>query len=214
MSAALPARIVLEDGRVFPGTSFGRPGEVVAEVVFNTTHTGYQEVLTDPSYRFEAVTFTVPILGIYGVVESEDDQSVQPQAAAIICREVSKRASNYRGRQTLPEFMDAQGLLGIEQVDTRSLTKHLRDAGSMIGVLTTGDEPDDELVDKAKAAPRMTGLDLAKQVTCAKPYVWNEPFVASSPREARCRRMSRLAPKSTTTTLPALPGATAGSGKA
>ena len=180
MSEPLPARIVLEDGRIFHGTSFGRPGEVVAEVVFNTTHTGYQEVLTDPSYRFEAVTFTVPILGIYGVVESEDDQAAGPQAAAIICREVSKRASNYRSRQTLPEFMDAQGMLGIENIDTRTLTKHLRDHGSKIGVLTTGSEPDDELVDKARAAPRMDGLDLAREVTCAAPYAWSERFGAEN----------------------------------
>jgi carbamoyl-phosphate synthase small subunit len=177
MSTSLPARIVLEDGLVFPGHSFGRPGEVAAEVVFNTTHTGYQEVLTDPSYRFEAVTFTVPILGIYGVVESEDDQSGQPQAAAIVCREVSKRASSYRSRQTLPEYMDEKGLLGIEGVDTRTLVKHLRDQGSKIGVLTTGQESVDELVDKARAAPRMTGLDLAREVTCRQPFEWGEGFL-------------------------------------
>lgn len=176
MTPSLPARLVLEDGRVFRGRSFGRPGEVVAEIVFNTTHTGYQEVLTDPSYRFEAVTFTVPILGIYGVASELDDESSGPQAAGMICREVSRRCSNWRARRTLPEYMEAAGLLGIEGVDTRSLVKHLRDEGSKMGVLTTGEEPDATLVDKARAAPRMDGLDLAKEVTCGEPYEWAEGF--------------------------------------
>ena len=173
---ALPARLVLEDGRVFRGRHFGRPGEVVAEIVFNTSHTGYQEVLTDPSYRFEAVVFTVPILGIYGVGDALDDESARPQAAGMICREVSRRASSWRSRRTLPEYLEATGLLGIEGIDTRTLVKHLRDEGSKMGVLTTGTEPDAELVEKARRAPRMDGLDLAREVTTAEPYEWAEPF--------------------------------------
>jgi len=180
MSESLPARLVLADGRVFSGRSFGRPGEVAAEVVFNTAHTGYQEVLTDPSYRFEAVTFTVPILGIYGVPDELDAQSARPQAAGLVCREVSRRASSWRARRTLPEFMAEAGLLGIEGVDTRTLVKHLRDEGSQIGLLTTGEEPDAELVEKARAAPSMTGLDLAREVTCAEPYPWAEGFAAET----------------------------------
>lgn len=176
MTPSLPARLVLEDGRVFHGRSFGRPGEVVAEIVFNTSHTGYQEVLTDPSYRFEAVTFTVPILGIYGVTGELDDESGAVQAAGMICREVSRRCSNWRARRTLPEHMEAVGLLGIEGIDTRTLVKHLRDEGSKMGVMTTGQEPDADLVDKARAAPRMDGLDLAREVTCSEPYEWSEPF--------------------------------------
>ena len=180
--AAPPARLILEDGRVFRGRSFGAPAEggVVAEVVFNTSHTGYQEVLTDPSYRFEAVCFTVPILGIYGVTSELDDQSAGPQASAIICREVSRRASSWRSRWTLPEYMEAHGVPGIEGIDTRTLVHHLRDHGSKIGVLSTGDEPDEELVERARRSPRMAGLDLAREVTTAEPYPWREGFAAEN----------------------------------
>jgi carbamoyl-phosphate synthase small subunit len=176
MNEPLPARLVLADGRVFHGRSFGAHAEVVAEVVFNTAHTGYQEVLTDPSYRFEAVVFTVPILGIYGVPDDQDDQSRGAQASAIICREVSRRASNHRSKRTLPEHLEAVGVPGIEHVDTRGLTKHLRDHGSQNGIITTSAEPDAALVAKVKAAPSMDGLDLAKEVTTKTAYKWEEPF--------------------------------------
>lgn len=180
MPSGLPARLVLEDGRVFRGRSFGAYAEggldVTAEVVFNTTHTGYPEVFTDPSYRFEAVTFTVPILGVYGVPGEVDAQSQGPQAAAILCREVSQRSSSWRATQTLPEYMAQVGLPGIEGIDTRSLVQHLRTEGAKIGVLTNGDAPDAELVDRAKASPHMAGLDLAKEVTTAEPYAWTEAF--------------------------------------
>jgi carbamoyl-phosphate synthase small subunit len=174
---SLPARVVLEDGRVFRGRSFGAAGQVVAEVVFNTSHTGYQEVLTDPSYRFEAVTFTVPILGIYGVADEADDQSAKPQAASILCREVSHRSSNWRARKTLPEHLAELGLVGVEQLDTRSLVKHLRDKGSKNGVITTdSDAPDADLVDLARSARHMAGLDLVREVTCQEPYTWDQRF--------------------------------------
>ncbi len=177
MAQQRPARLVLADGRVFHGRSFGADREVVAEVVFNTSHTGYQEVLTDPSYRFEAVVFTVPILGIYGVVgDGSDDQSGGPQASAIICREVSWRPSNYRSSKSLPEHLEALGVPGIEGVDTRSLTKHLRDHGSQNGLITTSDEPEAALVERARAAPSMEGLDLAREVTTKAPYAWTEVF--------------------------------------
>ncbi len=176
MAQQRPARLVLADGRVFHGRSFGADREVVAEVVFNTSHTGYQEVLTDPSYRFEAVVFTVPILGIYGVADESDDQSSGPQASAIICREVSWTASNYRSRRTLPEHLEALGVPGIEGVDTRSLTKHLRDHGSQNGLITTSDEPETALLARVKAAPSMEGLDLAREVTTKAPYEWTETF--------------------------------------
>lgn len=177
MAQQRPARLVLADGRVFHGRSFGADREVVAEVVFNTSHTGYQEVLTDPSYRFEAVVFTVPILGIYGVVgDGSDDQSSGPQASAIICREVSWRPSNYRSTKSLPEHLEAIGVPGIEAVDTRSLTKHLRDHGSQNGLITTSDEPESVLLARVKAAPSMEGLDLAREVTTKAPYAWTETF--------------------------------------
>ena len=187
----LPARLVLADGRVFPGRSFGAQREVVAEVVFNTSHAGYQEVLTDPSYRGQAVTFTVPILGIYGVADDQDDQSPPgkdrpqkggqgAQASAIICREASRRASSYRSHATLHEHLVAVGVPGIEGVDTRTLTKHLRDHGAQNGMVTTSAEPEATLVARVRAAPSMDGLDLAKVVTTAAPYRWEEGFKAQN----------------------------------
>lgn len=171
-----PARLLLADGRMFRGRSFGADREVTAEVVFNTSHTGYQEVLTDPSYRFEAVVFTVPILGIYGVTDESDDQSSGPQAAAIVCREVAWRPSNHRSRRSLPEHLEALDVPGIEGVDTRSLTKHLRDHGSQNGLLTTSDEPEAALLERLRQAPKMEGLDLAREVTTKAPYAWTEAF--------------------------------------
>jgi carbamoyl-phosphate synthase small subunit len=170
------ARLVLEDGRVFHGQSFGAATDAVAEVVFNTSHTGYQEILTDPSYRFQAVCFTVPILGIYGVAGDGDAQSAQPQAAALICREASKRASSWRATASLPDYMAEHGIPGIEGVDTRTLVKHLRDNGAKMGIVTCGDASDEELARRAATAPSMSGLDLAKEVTCSAPYPWTERF--------------------------------------
>lgn len=180
MAQQRPARLVLADGRVFHGRSFGAETEVIAEVVFNTSHTGYQEVLTDPSYRFEAVVFTVPILGIYGVADEGDDQSGGAQASAIICREVSWKASNWQSRRTLPDHLQAVGVPGIEGVDTRTLTKHLRDHGSQNGLITTSDEPVEVLLAKVKAAPSMDGLDLAREVTTKDAYRWTEQFGAAN----------------------------------
>ena len=136
----LPARLVLKDGRVFRGRSFGAFADgglnSVAEVVFNTSHTGYQEVLTDPSYRGEAVTFTVPILGVYGVPGHLDAQSNRPQAAAILCREASRRPSNWRSTMSLHDYLVQHRVPGIEGLDTRTLTQHLRDTGSQMGALS------------------------------------------------------------------------------
>jgi carbamoyl-phosphate synthase small subunit len=177
VSRGRSARLVLEDGRIFTGRSFGAEVDAVAEVVFNTSHTGYQEVVTDPSYRSQAVVFTVPILGIYGITGAADDQSASPQAAAIICREASLHSSNWRATQTLPEYMKAHGIPGIEGVDTRTLVMHLREHGAKQGIITCSDAPDAELVQRAKAAPSMAGLDLAKVVTCKTEYPWTEGFV-------------------------------------
>lgn len=175
-----PGRLVLEDGRVFPGRAFGAPVKAVAEVVFNTSCVGYQEVLTDPSYRFEAVVFTTPLLGVYGVADEGDAQSARPQAAAIICREVALRPSSWRAVRSLPEHLRELGVPGLEGVDTRSLVKHLREHGAMKGVVSCGDEPLEQLVAEAKAAPSMAGLDLAREVTTAAPYAWSEAFSAAT----------------------------------
>lgn len=177
----LPARLVLKDGRVFHGRSFGAYAEgglnSVAEVVFNTSHTGYQEVLTDPSYRGEAVTFTVPILGVYGVPGRLDAQSNRPQAAAILCREAARRPSNWRSASTLHDYLVKHKIPGIEGLDTRTLTQHLRDKGSQMGALCNDPAVSDaELVRRAKAAPSMEGQDLAKEVTTSVPYTWEEGF--------------------------------------
>lgn len=178
---SLPARLVLEDGRVFHGRSFGAYAEggldAVAEVVFNTSHTGYQEVLTDPSYCGEAVTFTVPILGVYGVPGDLDAQSGAPRAAALICREASRRPSSWRSNETLDAYLARHGIPGIEGVDTRSLTQHLRDHGSQRGALSNDASLSDaELQKRAQQAPKMEGQDLAKVVTTEAPYAWSEGF--------------------------------------
>jgi carbamoyl-phosphate synthase small subunit len=168
--------LVLEDGRVFPGRGFGAAADAVAEVVFNTSHTGYQEVLTDPSYRYQAVCFTVPILGIYGVVDGEDAQSAEAQAAAVICREVSQRPSSWRAARSLPEELTLRGIPGIEGVDTRSLVSHLRERGALRGVISRGDADSADLARRARESRSMRGLDLAREVTCAEAYPWTEGF--------------------------------------
>lgn len=177
----VPAKLALEDGRVFQGTAFGAPGEVQAEVVFNTSHTGYQEVLTDPSYTGQAVTFTVPILGIYGVAPGRDDESEKPWAAALICREASRIASNHRSKSTLSEYLKANKIFGLEGIDTRALVQHLREHGAKNGALSTEDLDDASLVRKAKGAPDMNGLDLAKVVSTKKNYTWTEPYGDEGP---------------------------------
>ncbi len=186
---SLPAKLVLEDGRVFEGRAFGAPGETTAEIVFNTSHTGYQEVLTDPSYCGQAVVFTVPILGIYGVAPG-DDESEKPQAAAIICREASRTASNHRSRATLQEHLKKHGIFGLEGIDTRALVIHLRENGAKNGVLSTQDSDDASLLAKAKAAPNMNGLDLAKVVSTRTSYVWKEPYGDEGPWRPLAKRFA------------------------
>ncbi len=176
-----PAKLVLEDGRVFQGLAFGAPGETLAEIVFNTSHTGYQEVLSDPSYCGQAITFTVPILGIYGVAPVRDDESDGPKAAAIICREASRTTSNHRSQIGLGDYLKKHGIFGLEGIDTRALVQHLRENGAKNGVLSTEDMDDASLLAKAKKAPNMNGLDLAKVVTTKQPYAWKEPYGEEGP---------------------------------
>jgi carbamoyl-phosphate synthase small subunit len=187
---SLPAKLVLEDGRVFEGRAFGAPGETTAEIVFNTSHTGYQEVLTDPSYCGQAVVFTVPILGIYGVAPGRDDESEKPQAAAIICREASRTASNHRSQITLQDYLKKHGIFGLEGIDTRALVNHLRENGAKNGVLSTQDLDDASLLAKAKAAPNMNGLDLAKVVSTKTAYTWKENYGDEGPWRPTAKRFS------------------------
>lgn len=193
---AVPAKLVLQDGRAFHGRSFGARGEVAAEIVFNTGHTGYQEVISDPSYTGQAVCFTVPILGIYGYAPGRDDESDGAKAAAVICREASKVASSWRSQMTLGAYLESKGLLGIEGIDTRALVQHLREGGAQNGVISTEDMDEASLKAKASAAPDMNGLDLAKVVTTKAPYVWTEAYGDEGPWRPTKDKLAAHAPGS------------------
>lgn len=168
-----PALLALEDGRSFSARSFGADGEFAGEVVFNTALSGYQEVLTDPSYAGQLVTFTMPIIGIVGV-NPDDAESTRPQAAGVLVREYSRATSNWRARQSLGDYLKEHGLAGIEGLDTRALVLHIREKGAMNGVISTRDLDPKSLTARARAAPAMTGLDLAAQVSCEAPYRFTE----------------------------------------
>ncbi|HXF58371.1 MAG TPA: carbamoyl phosphate synthase small subunit, partial [Candidatus Saccharimonadales bacterium] len=163
------AILALEDGALFRGVSFGRQGETQGEVVFNTALCGYQEVLTDPSYAGQIVTMTYPHIGNYGV-NLEDVESQRPQIAGFVVRELSTMASSWRSGGDLGRYLDEAGVVGISEIDTRALTRHLRIHGAKRGVISTVEENPDTLVDRARASRSMVGLDLAREVTCAKPY--------------------------------------------
>src|SRR6516165_5426991 len=141
------AKLALEDGTVYTGRSFGARGETFGEVVFNTSMTGYQEVLTDPSYKGQIVAMTYPLIGNYGI-NSEDVESCGPQVEGFIVRELSRQPSNFRSQGTLDDYLQANDIVGLEGVDTRSLVKRLRVRGTMRGVLSTIDHDDDSLVRK------------------------------------------------------------------
>jgi carbamoyl-phosphate synthase small subunit len=189
------AVLALEDGTWFKGVSAGAPGETSGEVVFNTSMTGYQEVLTDPSYAGQIVTMTSPQIGNYGVAAA-DQESGAPKVAGFVMRDPSPIASNWRAQGTLREYLTKHGIVAIGDIDTRALTRKLRSAGVMRGVIATGAMVDpDELVGKARAIPLMEGTDLVRDVTCAVPYDFN-PTLADTVAEATfgvmpARRASR-----------------------
>ncbi|MBM4332679.1 MAG: glutamine-hydrolyzing carbamoyl-phosphate synthase small subunit [Deltaproteobacteria bacterium] len=170
------AYLALEDGKVFPGWSFGAKGERFGEVVFNTSMTGYQEVLTDPSYKGQIVTMTYPLIGNYGVNE-EDFESTQPWVEGFVVKENCPFPSNWRSRGSLSDFLKNHGIIGIEGLDTRALTKHIRTAGAMRGVLSTEDLNPDSLVEKARHSPSMVGSDWVHAVTCSRAYAWGDKGV-------------------------------------
>jgi carbamoyl-phosphate synthase small subunit len=167
----MKALLALEDGTVFPGHAFAGEGEVFGEVVFNTSMTGYQEVLTDPSYRAQIVTMTYPLIGNYGI-NSEDSESRGIQVEAFVVKEYEAMPSNWRSEKTLGDYLSREGKIGIEGVDTRALTRHIRTAGAMKGVISTTDLDPVSLANKAKASQGLVGLDLVREVTCAEPYTW------------------------------------------
>src|SRR3954452_5892529 len=170
-----PAKLALEDGTVFTGTSIGADGEVDGEVCFNTSMTGYQEILTDPSYRGQIVTMTYPQIGNYGV-NTEDVESGRPHLAGFIVREHSRTQSNFRSEQSLSEYLVQHGIVAIESIDTRSLVRRLRSRGALKGVLSTTDLDDARLVGKAKASPGLVGRDLVREVLPDQPFEWRQPL--------------------------------------
>jgi carbamoyl-phosphate synthase small subunit len=173
MSEKTKALLVLEDGKCFEGHSFGAEGERTGEVVFNTSITGYQEILTDPSYNSQIVTMTYPLIGNYGI-NPADFESGKPQVSGFVVKEHCAIPSNYRSTQSLGDFLKSNDILGIEGIDTRALTRHIRLQGAMKGVLTTVASDIDALTTKASEYPGLVGRDLVSQVTCSEPYHWTE----------------------------------------
>lgn len=169
----IKALLALEDGRTFECRSFTGPGEVGGEVVFNTSMSGYQEVLTDPSYSGQLVTMTYPLIGNYGV-NAEDVESNRVQVAAFIIREYQPFHSNYRATESLADYLQRYNILGVDSLDTRALTRHIRNVGAMRAVLSTQELDPEALVRKAQAQPSMAGLDLAQTVTIDQAYRWRD----------------------------------------
>ncbi len=167
----MKALLALEDGRTFPCRSFTGPGEVGGEVVFNTGMSGYQEVLTDPSYNGQMVAMTYPLIGNYGV-NPEDVESERVQVAAFLVREYQPFPSNFRATGTLADYLRRHAVLGVEDLDTRALTRHIRTGGAMRAMLSTSELDPAVLAAKARALPAMAGLDLAQTVTTGRPYRW------------------------------------------
>ncbi len=165
------AVLVLQDGTVYHGHAFGHTGETLGEVCFNTGMTGYQEVLTDPSYCGQIVTMTYPHIGNYGV-NDEDIESERIQVAGFIVREGCERPSNYRATSSLPDYLDREGIVGIQGIDTRALTRRLRSKGAMNGIISSSGRSVEELLAELKTHPSMAGRDLARIVTCEKQYAW------------------------------------------
>src|ERR1041385_655051 len=165
----MKAILALEDGSVFHGEGFGARASACGEVCFNTSMTGYQEILTDPSYKGQIVTMTYPHIGNYGI-NNEDEESTQPWVEGFIVRELSPVVSNYRSQMTLDAYLKKHNKIGIQGIDTRKLVKHLRDQGAKKGVLSTIDHDKARLVKKAKDSPSIVGVDLVREVSCKKAY--------------------------------------------
>ena len=169
----MQAILALEDGTWFEGRTFTGPGQASGEVIFNTGMTGYQEVLTDPSYRKQMVCMTYPHIGNYGV-NLDDVESDRVQVAAFIVKECCETPSNWSATESLPHYLSRHGVLGIEGIDTRALTRHIRLHGAMRGFITTKERDPDAVVDLARSIPPMEGLNLVDEVTCRQPYAWKD----------------------------------------
>ncbi len=166
-------KLALEDGSVFTGRSFGASGTSEGEVVFNTSMTGYQEILTDPSYKGQIVTMTYPLIGNYGI-NREDVESKRPHVAGFVVKELAPAYSNWRADRSLSEYLAANRIIGIEGIDTRALTRKLRISGSMRGILTTESQDDAALVERARHAAQMAGADWVKAVMAHEPSKWDQ----------------------------------------
>ena len=174
MRANKQTTLLLEDGRLFRGWSFGAEGETVGEVCFNTGMTGYQEILTDPSYCGQIVVMTYPHIGNYGV-NREDIESSRIHLEGFIVREETVDPSNYRATQSIGDYLRFAGIIGIQEVDTRALTRHIRKFGAMNGIISSVDLDESSLLEKVKAAPHIVGVDLVSQVTCDQVFDWEDP---------------------------------------
>ncbi|MDI6780881.1 MAG: carbamoyl phosphate synthase small subunit, partial [bacterium] len=161
----MKAMIALEDGRIFEGFAFGSEGEAYGEMVFNTSMTGYQEILTDPSYKGQIVAMTYPLIGNYGINDA-DVESERPQVNGFVVKEYSRIYSNWRAKKSLEEYLKEHNIIAIEGVDIRALTKHIRTCGAMKAIISTLDFVPESLVAKAKASPGLVGMDSVKEVTC------------------------------------------------
>jgi carbamoyl-phosphate synthase small subunit len=173
------AWLALEDGTVFSGRACGAAGETGGETVFNTALTGYQEVLTDPSYCGQLVAMTYPQIGNYGIT-ARDHEAGRPRLSGFIVRELCRTPSNWESVESVGDFLKKHGIVAIEGIDTRALTLRLRDKGALRGVISTLDGDPKRLAAKAAAVPSMSGLNLAQAVTCDKPYAWDEGVPAQS----------------------------------
>jgi len=173
-----PALLVLEDGTVFRGRAFAGKGRALGEIVFNTSMTGYQEVLTDPSYKGQIVAMTYPLMGTYGI-NQEDMESSAVRVEGFVVKEYQDFASNWRSRRSLAEFLEDHGVIGLEGVDTRALTRHIRLGGAMRSIVATDTEDVGELLEQVRAWPGLVDVDMVKHVTCAEPYLWRRKPVPS-----------------------------------
>ncbi len=167
------AWLVLRDGRTFRGRPLGAVGDAAGEVIFNTAMSGYQEILTDPSYRGQIVAMTYPMIGNYGV-NTEDVESRRPWANGFVVKEASSVASNFRAATGLDEYLRHHGIVGIQDIDTRALTRHLRDHGAQDGIISSVEAEPARLLERTRALPGLVGRDLVAEVTAAAPYTWSE----------------------------------------
>ncbi len=190
------AILALADGTCFEGRALGAEGETGGEVVFNTAMTGYQEVLTDPSYRGQIVTMTSPHIGNYGVTP-EDIESTRIWAEGFVVKESSRLASNWRSKATLREYLQAANIVAIEGIDTRALTRHLRERGAQQGIISHIDLDPRRVADKARQAPSIIGRDLAATVTCDRRYAWTEGTGGWTPKITMPEAGSAQAPRKT-----------------